>query len=176
MSLIDAEDFSPERVIEMVGPTVRYFKHADSKILLCATPATIASGIYQNAFAMVGKDIRTLAIPELAGAIEFGESEEAIARIVEEALNSLPRDGYSAVILACTHYPLAMNAFRKAFIGGILIFDPAEAVAERVEETWWPREAGNGKLSFFISKDSEPFRARVAEFFPESTGKIEVIE
>ena len=41
VSLLDAGDISPDRVIEMVGPTVRALKHTDADILIAATPATI---------------------------------------------------------------------------------------------------------------------------------------
>jgi glutamate racemase len=176
VSLLDAGDISSDHLIEMVGPTVRYFKHADSKILLCATPATIKSEIYQNAFSMIGKEIQTLPIPELAGAIESGASEEKIEEIIRIAFSQIPQGSFSVLILACTHYPLVMNVFKKVLGERVLIFDPAEAVAERVAELWWPREAGNGKMTFLISADSERFRRFVTEFFPKDAEKIEVVE
>lgn len=176
VSLFDAGEITSEHLIEMVGPTVRYFKHAESKILLCATPATVKSEIYQNAFSMMGKEIQTLAIPELAGAIEFGSSDDEVEAIIRDAFKNIPRESFSALILACTHYPLVLPLFRKVLGEDIFIFDPAEAVAERVEELWWPREAGDGKLTFLISKDSEPFRRFVGEFFPKDTERVEVIK
>lgn len=176
VSLFDTSDISSDHLIEMVGPTVRYFKHADSKILLCATPATIQSEIYQNAFSMMDKDIQTLAIPELAGAIEFGASQEEIEKIIVSAFASVPKASYTAVILACTHYPLVLPLFKKVLGDKVLICDPAEAVAERVEKVWWPREVGTGNLTFLISQDSTLFRARVADFFPSDAFIVEVIE
>ncbi len=174
--LLDTGDWSADRLIEMVGPTVRYFKHADSTILLCATPATIQSEIYQNAFAMIGKEIAVLPIPDLAGAIEFGEPPEQIESIVRTALDSISLDSYTVLILACTHYPLVVPIFKNVLESRLSIFDPAEAVAERVEDRWWPREAGSGSLRFMISKDSEPFRKLVAAIFPDAPYTIEVIE
>ena len=63
VSLFDTSDLTPDRLIEMVGPTVGYFRHADSRILLLATPATIESGIYQDGFAMIGKGIQAVRFP-----------------------------------------------------------------------------------------------------------------
>jgi glutamate racemase len=175
-SVLDVGGVPSERVIEMVGPTVRYFKHADSKILLCATPATIESGIYQNAFSMIGKEVQTLAIPELAGAIEFGASEEEIEKIIRTAFASVPEGSFKVLILACTHYPLALPVFERVLGKEVLIFDPADAVAERVEKEWWPREAGNGKVRFLVSKDSEPFKKFAAEIMGKDVYTIEVVD
>src|ERR1700691_5454183 len=48
VSLYDALDLAPDRLIEMVGPTVSALRDVEG-ILLAATPATNESGIYQNA-------------------------------------------------------------------------------------------------------------------------------
>jgi glutamate racemase len=176
VSLLDASNIKSDQLIEMVSPTVGYFRHADTPILLCATKATIESGIYQNAFSMLGKEIQTLAIPELAGAIEFGKSEEEIEEIIKVALATVPADSYRVVILACTHYPLVQHVFERVLGPNVMVFDPAEAVAERVEKLWWPQEVGKGTARFMISKDSEPFRRFVAETMGQSAYTVEVIE
>jgi hypothetical protein len=56
------------------------------------------------------------------------------------------------------------------------IFDPADAVAERIERRFWPREAGDGTLRFVITKDSDTFRALVAAMFPGTRYEIEVVQ
>jgi len=176
VSLLEASDITPDRLIEMVSPTVGYFRHADAPILLCATKATIESGIYQNAFSMLGKEIQTLAIPDLAGAIEFGKSEGDLEEIIKNAFAAIPSDSYRVAILACTHYPLVQKIFERVLGPKVMVFDPAEAVAERVEKLWWPQEVGKGTAHFYISKDSEPFRRFVAETMGKSVYTVEVIE
>lgn len=176
VSLLDAGEIASGRVIEMVGPTVRYFKHADSSILLAATPATINSGLYQSGFSMVGKEVQTLAFPDLGAAIEFGKSEEEIESIIRNGFASIPAGSFNTLILACTHYPLAIDSFRRVLGDKIFIFDPAEAVAERVEKEWWPFEVGQGTARFLTSQDSEPFRRFVAETMGKSAYTVEVIE
>ena len=71
LSLFDAFGLEPGNIIEMVGPTVSYFKDGTERILLCATPATVSAGIYQNAFRMLGKEVDAIAIADLAGAIDI---------------------------------------------------------------------------------------------------------
>ena len=68
------------------------------------------------------------------------------------------------------------DIFRKHIPQNTLVFDPALAVAERVEKRFWPREAGEGNLEFLISKDSKPFRTFVEQFFPNNKEAIEVLE
>ena len=174
VSLFDTLDLSPDHLIEMVGPTVRYLRHFDKPLLVAATPATIDSGIYQDAFSMVGIDIAPVPIPGLAGAIEFDPSDSQIAQLIRDAFRGVNVDRYGGLVLACTHYPLALSSFEKC-LPSIPIFDPATAVAERVEEKFWPAEAGNGTIRFVVSADSELFLQRVAESFPDVEVSVEVL-
>ncbi len=176
VSLFDALDISSTELIEMVGPTVAYFKGSSERILLCATPATVRSGIYQNAFRMIGKDITPLAIPELAGAIEFGASTGKIQEIIRESFSNVPLAKFDVLILGCTHYPLALKQFVEVLGPSIQLFDPAVAVAERVEKLCWPKETGESQTRFLVSKKSEPFERWVAELCPRITPSIEVVE
>jgi glutamate racemase len=169
VSLYDAFSIAPSALIEMVGPTVSYFKGSQARIGLCATPATVDSGIYQDAFRMMNIDITTVAIPDLAGAIEFGGDVEAIVRFAFPEPHN-----FDALILACTHYPLVIESFKKA-LPGVVIFDPAVAVAERAKAQFWPQEVGNGTTRFIVSKDSPKFRGLVTELFPMEKYAIEVL-
>lgn len=175
VSLFDAAALPHDRLIEMVGPTVAHFRGSAERILLCATELTIRSQVYQNAFRMLGKEVATLSIPELAGALERGAAAEEQEAIIRDAFASVDRASFDTLVLACTHYPLALPLFERV-LPGVPIYDPADAVAERVKRDWWPREAGDGKLSFLITKDSAPFRALAASMFPEAANRIEVIQ
>lgn len=175
ISLFDALSLAPTQLIEMVGPTVSSFKNSKERLLLAATPATIESEIYQNAFRMIGKEIETVAIPDLAAAIEFGSPEEETERIIQDAFQNVRKEHFDLLILACTHYPLVAHLFRKT-LGPLPLFDPAFAVAGRVKRQLWPREVGDGTTRFVLSKDSEQFRARVERLFPGSAASIEVLD
>lgn len=175
VSLFDSLSLMPEHLIEMVGPTVSFFKGSPAKLLLAATPATIGSEIYQNAFRMIGKDIETVAIPDLARAIEFGAPEEEIEHIIRDAFAHVRPSDFDTLILACTHYPLVAHVFERV-LGAVPLFDPAHAVGDRVKSQLWPREVGEGTTRFVISADSPVFRDRVAELMPLGGFSIEVID
>ncbi len=176
VSLFDSFAIPQMRIIEMVGPTVHFLKSSDRKVLLCATPATIESGIYQHAFQMAGKEVSFLPIPELAGAIEFGKPDTEIERIIRDAFSGIDVRTLDLVVLGCTHYPLVADSFRRVLGEQVALLDPALIVAERVEEQLWPREAGEGSLSFVLSADSPVFRALLEQLFPSVEYSVEVLE
>lgn len=175
LSLFDAFEMAPGDIIEMVGPTVSYFKNSPERIALCATPATVRAGIYQNAFKVIGKDVLAVAVPDLAGAIEFNEGEAKQRELIVAALRDVDWDKIDVLLLACTHYPLALEIFREVVPERVFIFDPAQAVAERAHKLFWPQEVRDTKTHFLISQDSEPFRALVAKLFPDTRYTIEVV-
>ena len=125
---------------------------------------------------MIGKSITTIAIPELAGAIEFGAAPEVIKKIIADAFTGVALSNFDVLILGCTHYPLAAQAFQEIVPASLALFDPALAVAQRVEKQFWPQEAGNGETMFLISKDSPHFRTLLEDLFPESKYTLEVLE
>ena len=172
--IFDVLSLNPANLIEMAGPCVSHFKGSRARIALCATVATVESGMYQNAFRMIGNDIQVVAIPELAGAIECGAGEGECEEYIRSALCAIPPDSYDVLVLGCTHYPLVLDAFRRV-VGEKIIFDPAEAVADRVRRDFWPREMGYGKSIFYISQDSAHFRALAAQLFPGEKCVIEVL-
>ena len=175
ISLFDMLDLVPGHLIEMVGPTVSSLRDTDREITLAATPATVDSGIYQNGFRMIGKEVKVVTIPELAGAIEQGLPEADIERIIRAAFPPLERPP-ELLVLACTHYPLVRSVFERVLGVSVYIFDPAVAVAERVERQFWPREAGGGTMRFITSKDSAPLHSLVAQLFPDANPAFEVVE
>jgi glutamate racemase len=114
-------------------------------------------------------------VPGLAGAIEFGKSDEEKERLIREAFKDVSATDYDALILACTHYPLATEAFQNVLGAKIHLFDPAEAVGNRVERQFWPREVGNGAMRLCITKDSPEFVRFVERLFPDDEYEIEVV-
>lgn len=174
ISLYDMLPVSKVPVIEMVGPTVSSFKGRKDRVALCATVATIESGMYQNAFRMLGKEIIAFPIPDLAGAIEKGEREAVYEGLITDALANVDQDAYDTLVLGCTHYPLVQDIFSRVSREKE-IFDPAQAVAGRVLRDLWPREMGYGKTTFYISSDSQQFRAFVAQLLPGEESSINVV-
>jgi glutamate racemase len=162
-------------MVEMIAPTAAHFEDSQERILICATTATVSSGIYQNAFRMSGKEIGAIDIPELAGAIEFGEPKEQLKRYIQTAFSKIDLNDFDTLVLACTHFPLVTGVFEEVVGGSLKIFDPAEAVANRAKELFGD-EVESGSITFLISQNSEPFRERVAELFPHIPHTIEVVK
>lgn len=173
ISLDDRISSAPNNMIEMVGPTVAHFRGSTKRLALCATPATIASGIYQNAFKMISKEVRYIPIPELAGAIEFGKSEKEIEDIIKQIFADV--HVFDTLILACTHYPLVKEIFSKV-LPQVEVFDPSMTVAERTVGAFLEEKNGTGKIRFIISQDSDNFRLLVNRFFSDTDYHIEVKE
>ncbi|MBU4480140.1 aspartate/glutamate racemase family protein [Patescibacteria group bacterium] len=202
MILDDLKELSEKSfgIVEMINPTVEQFAKKwvsgahQNKIMIFATPATIESKTYQNNFKKEGIEIETFAIPDLAGAIEFGSEEKEIEEIVDRAVSKSLEKDFETALLCCTHYPFVKDKFEKAFAKNnkkISIFNPAEAVvnsaikkfnlnvpsslraSERSGEAWQSRK--NGKIKFLISQDSPTFRQKVKELFNEFEYSIEVI-
>jgi glutamate racemase len=174
VSLLDVFAIAPGQLVEMVGPTVGYFRNVDKRIALCATPATVAAGMYENAFHMIGKEPLSIPMPDLAAAIEFGASVADIKSIIEHTLAPFAGQ-FDVLILACTHYPLVQNIFAEVLGPDIMLFDPAEAVAARAKQLFWPQEVAFGTTHFIISKESEHFREYVRKLFPTLIYTIEVL-
>lgn len=168
-------NIKPQQLIEMVAPTVSYFKDSEAKLALCATPATIDSGIYQNAFGLLGKSVQYIAIKELAGAIEGGAPEKEIEDILEKTFEKEGVD-FDILILSCTHFPFVRGVFEKILPKAVQIFNPAETVAKRLYEVSPEQTQGESKLQFYVSKTSLVFNKKVRTLFPDKEYKIDTVD
>lgn len=162
--------------VEMTKPTAEYMKqYSGKKFLLIATPATVSSGIYERALKGV-VEAEFIGVPELAGAIEFGEADEKIKEILSHALKEKKSSHYDGVILGCTHYPLALSTIApilREHCGTSLIIDPGLPVAKEAAQRFAEEKEGN--TTFLISKENEAFRKKVQEMFPDTKYEIETI-
>lgn len=165
-----------DRLIEMTRPAARMMRHyAGERVLLLATPATVASAIYKEAlWSIVALD--ELAIPALAGAIESEKSSVEITTIIRRALEDRKGKIYDKILLGCTHYPLVQNEIAlsaKDLFPGAVVLDPADAVAEEAVRRF--AHEGTGSIQFLISADSHAFRNRIAPMFLEGNCSLTVI-
>lgn len=174
-------------IVEMVGPAARALKERlNGRMIVIATPATVDSAMYQKGFREVGLDVRMIACPELAGAIEFGESLAVIERYVDAVVAQAFSVGCDTLVLGCTHYPLVRDVFERCIAargsltgrasagpgGGIALYDPADAVA--LVALTRHGVLGNGISRFVISQDSQVFRRYVEQMFDNAPISIEV--
>lgn len=154
-------------IVEMVGPTTNsLLRRTNGTIVVIATQATVASGIYQKGFREAGLEISMVAAPRLAGAIELGaplsEIEAHVAAAVTEAV-ALKGD---TLVLGCTHFPFVRNLFEKhlARVGSeATVFDPADSVAASALAQHGI--LGQGISQFLTSKNSAIFRHHLTKLF-----------
>lgn len=165
-----------DRMIEMTRPTARMMRRfAGERVLLLATSATVASGIYREAlWSIVALD--ELPIPDLAAAIEREKKTPEIMEIIRTALKVREGKEFEKILLACTHYPLVREeiaAVAKELFPTAELLDPADAVAEEATERFACE--GSGSIQFLITADSHGFRNRIAPMFLQGNCSLTVV-
>ena len=176
-------------VIDVVAPVVRHLAEREVKrVGIVGTRATIGSGIYgtslEAAYAerrLEGHKIEEWATPLLAPLIEEGWQDHAL---MDPVIGSyLDAAGWrakgvvslDAMVLGCTHYPLAQSAFRRAVGPNVELVDGPNIVAQAVGGILGARGllgagspvdiAGHG---FIVSDLTENFVRSARRFFGES--------
>ncbi len=165
--LMDLLGVQRSRIIEMVGPASDALKRMTTgPILVAATEATVRSGIYEHALGRQGLTIEMIACPQLASAIEEGQSAQNIYQLIKPVVVKAININASTLVFGCTQYPFARSIFESAFASEnylIDLFDPSDAVAQKVIATC--ELSGNGLNTFFVSKNSMIFTATVLRLF-----------
>jgi glutamate racemase len=143
------KDSIPRNALSIVVPTIEAATGLDwyektrlhdgvktgSVVAVFATERTVATKTYPFEIRKRRPDINVVqqACPALAGAIESGQSRDALRALVQEYTDKLMHglDGRApqSVILGCTHYPLVADLFAEALPAGIPIIHQPETVA-----------------------------------------------
>ncbi len=107
--------------------------HPKEKILVCATPVTIAGEKLQN---LIDHYYPAEDHPDLAGLpglVAFAESgifdRETVCRYLETVIDC--RKNYSAVVLGCTHFGYFRDSFRE-LLGNVDMIDGTEGTVKRL--------------------------------------------
>lgn len=113
----------------MVKPAARQTK--TGRIVLCATPATLASARYANLKEKYAADVTVIEpdCSDWASLIEANEiTEEKIRTGIEPALAS----GADTIVLACTHYHWIEQTIKQIAHGRATVLQPEAAVIRRL--------------------------------------------
>ncbi len=107
--------------------------HHGKKILVCATPATIAG---KKLHTLIEHNYSSDELPDLIGLpglVTFAErgvlDKDIVCEYLETAIDKTKN--YSAVVLGCTHFGYFRDSFR-AFFGSIDIIDGTEGTVNRL--------------------------------------------
>lgn len=137
---------------------------SQEKVFLLATEATIRSGAYRELLIPTVSTYRELALPNLAGALEKGDSS-----LIPSALEILPVAGDTETLfLGCTHFPLR-EAEILAKTCAYTTIDPAIFVREEIKG-WSGGETGN--IVAHISGETNVFERVFSDLFPDEPLEI----
>jgi glutamate racemase len=130
------------------------------RIGVIATRFTIASGAYRR---FVNQDAPRITVYEkasesLAGLVDRGEYGKPVVTEIAALCDWIKGTGVEQVILACTHYPIVLDEFKKA-APGIIFLDPAVEQAKTLAALVTKRNAlhAEGGVSVFTSGDPKTF-------------------
>lgn len=168
------------RVLGVIRPTVEVVGSLTRSrhVGVVATEGTVRSESYTLEVAKFYPDIKVTgqACPLWAAIVEAGESEsEGAEYFVRKRITQLLEKDplIDTIILGCTHYPLLMNALRKAVPPGINIVAQGEYVARSLEGYLHrhpdldARCSKGGTVQFFTTESPERFKECAAVFLHE---------
>jgi glutamate racemase len=145
-------------------------------VAVLATPGTVKRD-YTRALieTFAGQAIVTLVgatgLARLAEAHLKGEAVADAAVLEEIAPCFVERDGRrtDVVVLACTHYPLLIDTFRRVAPWPVAFIDPAPAIARRAAELLGGRLLGGELLGHHLAPPTKPRRDAIAVFTSGAT-------
>lgn len=158
--MLDLFNVQVAGITEMVGPTADALRSFEQKrIVIFTTEATRRSNMYQRACAERGLEVYVVALPKLAGYIEFNAPTEMLIAEINSGIQEVNRINADMIVFGCTHFPLVRHLFEQqasAISSSINIFDPASAVA--LQAITLHGAQGTGKTDILITRESDQCR------------------
>ena len=174
LELLEAENHIP--VLGVVDPAAHAAAIAskNGKIGLIGTEASIRSGAYERALAVLRPDAQVFpkACPLFVPLVENGRFKpgDAVAElVVSEYLAPLKEAGVDTLVLGCTHYPLLRETIAAYMGSGVTLIDAGGSCAHRVAQVLGGSDSlsgwtGGGKCRYFVSDSTDGF-AKLASLF-----------
>ena len=169
-ALVDLRAAFPEIPFVGMKPAVKPAAEATRSgvIGVMATPATFQGAFFAEVVENFARGARVVeqVCPGLVEHIEAGTLETPAAEaLLRSFLEPIQAAGADTLVLACTHYPFAMEAIRR-LAPGLRMIDPAPAVARQAGRVLLARGLGQdptarGQHRFLTSGPVEAFRLRV---------------
>ncbi|MCG3151450.1 MAG: Glutamate racemase [bacterium] len=140
-----------------------------TRVGVVANPVTAKRAIHAQVLEEVRPlHVTTNAAPTLVSLLESLSPAEDIDAAVAEAIAPLLADRVEACLYGCTHYPLAMAAFRRALGAGIPLIDSGALVAQALADQMPVGPAGSqpGPVEFVTTAPSDDFARWVEQLMP----------
>ena len=167
-------DALPVPYLNVVEPTASAAARAtkNGKIGVIGTPATIRSGAFERAIALIGGELQcfTKACPLFVPLVEngyFGKGNEVARLVARDYLAPLMSEGIDTLLLGCTHYPLLADVITDATDGRVTLINSSLETAKRALELLTQsgeRNPEGGGWHIFSSDDPDDFSSH-AEMF-----------
>lgn len=159
VALEELRSIIPCPLIGTIDPAVRIaFNQAKvKKVGIIGTEATIASGVYEEKIKKINPqiDVYSVSCPLFVPLVEQGMLEgEIVDKIIEHHLAELKTKEIDTLILACTHYPLLINAINKFFGPQVKTIECSKAISEEVKNKLDLRSSSPSKatsVDFYVT-------------------------
>ncbi len=173
-------DWEGNRVLGVIRPTVEVIGEltASRHVGVVATEGTVRSESYALEIAKFHPDITVTgqACPLWAALVEAGEADsDGADYFVRKRIGQLlAKDPLiDTIILGCTHYPLLMDAIRRAVPQCVRIVSQGEYVAASLDDylrrhpAMAARCSANGTVEYYTTESPERFKECASMFLHE---------
>jgi glutamate racemase len=151
---------------------------------LLATPATVASGAYEQAVNAADPHVHleSVAAADLAPIIQGGfPFDEHVVDTVRAYCAPLRKARVDTVILGCTHYPLVAPLLQRILGRDVTLVSSGAGVARSVERAlasreWLNPRTAEGEYRFQCTDDVESFKALGTRFLQMPLGEVVHVE
>lgn len=138
------------------------------KVGVLATPATFQGELYASVVERFAQGVQIIpqTVPGLVEAIENGDLDNPhLRQLISPVVQRLAAQGVDTLVLACTHYPLALPVIRDAAGPAIQVIDPAPAVARQAQRLLLQRDllhpsTHRGRVRYASSADGRRLAQR----------------
>ncbi len=163
-------------ILDVIDPMVQLVKtnYRGKQVGLIGTRRTVQSGVYERKIneANAGITLHSLATPLLVPMIEEGFFNNTISQdVIRQYLIHPHLQSISALILACTHYPLIKKEIAEFYKGKVAVLDSSEVTAQALKKQLMDNDLLNESVplahKFFVSDYTESFEASTKLFFGE---------
>lgn len=129
---------SKARVLNVIDPIVAHVGqvYAGQRVGLIGTKQTVNSNVYKKKIDALdaGVDLQSLATPLLAPMVEEGFLDNSVSdEIIGAYLSNPALANISALVLACTHYPLIKEQIAQFYNKKVDVLDASDAVAAHTQ-------------------------------------------
>jgi len=145
------------------------------RVAVLATSATFQGELFASVverFAQ-GVEVIQIVLPGLVERIEIGDlTGDATRRILEERLDDLRDRQVDTLVLACTHYAFVIPMVERILGPGVLVIDPAPAIARQTGRLLHTRRlaaspGSAGRVRYVTSGDPRALHSAVLQLIGE---------